>query len=92
LGQAEEGEKLRGKCRKRRVNSKLVEIINRHDCWSLELLKGKTEKQGNGTAFRGFSTCNEKRAKEIARDRSNTEVLEWVLHKTADWSDQHSWW
>lgn len=32
------------------------------------------------------------RAKETAKDRSNIKVLECVLHKTDDWSDQNSWW
>lgn len=32
----------------------------------------------------------EKRAKEMAKDRSSVKVLECELHKPADWRDQNS--
>ena len=49
--------------------------------------KDKIEKWGNRTTCRGFSPWSEKRAKELAKDKSSVKLLECVLHKPSEWSD-----
>lgn len=63
MGQAEEGEKLRGKCRKRIVNSKLVEI-NRHDCWELRATKRQNEKRAMALLSEGSQPVIRKELKK----------------------------